>query len=428
MALQAQESNQECLDFLNEIPAYFVKGYVSVPENWSLPEGRKIKVFYYGQLPDKNSKQKPLLFFNGGPTMSSHNSFGRFQTEGRWPEVAFMYIDQRGTGCSDPYPSAPTKETIERLTNYGSRSIVLDAEAVREKLFGKKSQWQIFGQSYGGLIAHRYLALAPQSLSAIHIHGHSVMSSFKEFYKLRLLSQKRIAETYFKKYPDDFEKLSLIRKQILPSTCFSNDRVRICGPEIIDGLAFVLGMPSLWTDALHGWISNLLDKDGLLISSRLKRFANSFVFSAFAPSAISAAIIAKLEMMDSGSEDQCTDALKQLREEGEHPETWPLNECRLTQKVEFISHEDDELGKLISEMKKTDPLHLADIKLGFEKNNKIQMHLYSSELDAYVPKESYQEEVRLLGTQIHYQNFELTGHDGYYLESTIIDNILSVTK
>ena len=85
--------------------------------------------------------------------------------------LSMIYLDQRGNGCSDPYPAGPvntqfTTMTAQRLALYGSRSIVRDAEALRELLLGPGKSWSAFGQSFGGEIVHRYVEMLPQSPDA----------------------------------------------------------------------------------------------------------------------------------------------------------------------------------------------------------------------------------------------------------------------
>jgi hypothetical protein len=49
----------------------FHQGFVEVPEDYNHPEGRKLKIFYYGQW-ESNS---PLIIVNGGPGSSSWNTY-----------------------------------------------------------------------------------------------------------------------------------------------------------------------------------------------------------------------------------------------------------------------------------------------------------------------------------------------------------------
>src|SRR5262249_20382769 len=146
----------------------------------------------------------------------------------------FIYIDQRGTGCSDPYPSGVNEETMRRLTHYTSRSIVKDAEAIRVKLLGENGKWRVFGQSYGGSIVHRYIQVAPEHLDAAYSHGFALIDDIHQRYLQRLRSQLRVSKEYFRKYPQDESLIRKIRQAIAQDNCFTDGRLRICGPNVID--------------------------------------------------------------------------------------------------------------------------------------------------------------------------------------------------
>ncbi len=409
---------QECEDFKVEIPAYFTKGLITVPEDWSHPEGPKMKVFYYGNFGGPH--EIPIIFFNGGPTFHSHVAFGQIQTNAKSSDLPIIYMDQRGTGCSDPYPTDLTTANIERLALYGSRAIVKDAEALR-KLVLKNRKWKVYGQSFGGLIAHRYLEVAPEGIASLHIHGNAVMTDWHMFYKMRLLSQKRVVENYFQKFPDDRKLLNAIRTQIPASTCFDNQNIKICGDSILDAAVLILGFPTSW-DQLHLSLITMVDKEGLLLKNRLSRFVDAFIFQTFSNQSLPVALIAKLEMNSGDDNNQCSKALELLKADGEKPETWPLNECRLASNIQYLAS-NSASDILMEGFKKKDPLVLATLKNSLTRAPQIKVSLYSGQLDVYVPKETYAEEVQFLGSRINYFNFENSGHDGYLTEPQIWDEL-----
>ena len=415
------KQNQECTEFKDEIPAFFIRGTLVVPENWDAPNGKKINIFYYGQTHINHKSETPVVFFNGGPSQNSHISFGQFQTSTQSSLVPIIYIDQRGTGCSTSYPDSKSADFLERMQHYGSRSIVKDAEALRTHLLGPNKKWKVFGQSYGGLIAHRYLEIAPEGLSAVYAHGYSVMIDWRLFYKYRLLSQKRIIEDYFGKAPSDRELIINIKKQIPDNKCFDNQIIKICGSSVIDATVLLLGFPSSWGN-LHASLKSLVNADGTLHQNHLKNFVQNFILNTFSYNPLPLAIIAKLEM-NSDDNDQCTEALKQLKVDGETPDAWLLNECRLSQSIQYLSPSAD--GAWLEQFKAKDPLNLKKIEQNLISHNKINFYLYSGELDAYVPKATFITEVNQLVAlkNFHYSNFESSGHDGYLTESLIWDNI-----
>ncbi len=426
-ATQTQTKNQDCTNFKNEIPAFFMQGKIEVPENWDQPNGKKINIFYYGQTHINRKSETPVVFFNGGPSQNSHIPFGQFQTNAKSSQVPIIYIDQRGTGCSSPYPNTRDKDFLDRIQHYGSRSIVKDAEALRKHLLGSPKKWKIFGQSYGGFIAHRYLEIAPDSIAAIYAHGNSIMPDWRLFYKHRLLSQKRIIENYFAKFTQDQELIINIKKQIPDAQCFDNTFVKICGASVIDATVLLLGFPSSW-DNLHLSLKSLVNADSLIIQNRLKNFVQNFIFNTFSNNPVPLALIAKLELNTGDDSDQCTEAIKQLKADGENPDAWLLNECRLSQSIQYLKTDTD--STLIENFKIKDPINLKIIEQNLTNNKNIMFYLYSGELDAYVPKETFNSEVNQLNhlKNFQYKNFENSGHDGYLTEPTLWDKIIQPLK
>ncbi len=419
------DQKSDCAAFKNEdIPAYYIQGTLEVPENWDQPHGQKINIFYYGQTHINHKSETPVVFFNGGPSQNSHIPFAQFQTHTKSSLIPIIYIDQRGTGCSSAYPDTLDKDFLSRMQNYGSRSIVKDAEALRSHLLGSHRKWKIYGQSYGGFIAHRYLEIAPEGIAAIYSHGNSVMADWRLFYKYRLLSQKRIIENYFTKAPKDRNLIISLKKQIPDSQCFDNTIIKICGPAVIDATVLLLGFPSSWAD-LHGSLKSLLNAEGLIIQSKLKNFVQNFIFNTFSYNPIPLALIAKLELNSSDDADQCSEAIKQLKADGENPDEWLLNECRLSKSIQYLKTNDMD-NSLIEQFKVKDPINLGTVEKNLTTYKNIHFYLYSGELDAYVPKETFASEVSQLNylSNFHYKNFENSGHDGYLTESALWDSII----
>ncbi len=401
-----------------EIPAYYKRGFVTVPEDWENPGGGKIRVFYYGNVEDDGGT--PVVFFNGGPGQSSYSSSSRFQTVEAAKNRTIIFLDQRGTGCSTPYPGELTAEAAARLANYGSRAIVRDAEAVRKKLFGDK-KWKVFAQSYGGLIAHRYLAVAPEGVEGLFVHGFAMMSDWSELFKLRLLSQKRIAGEYFKKYPQDRARLESFRAQIGEEDCFSGESTRVCGPAVLDSFSMLLGLPGEWWQ-LHSALAGLADEDGALNKAALRRYAEGVIRGNLDKVFMPGAIIARMEMSDQGHPDQCAAALGLLEKEGYDLDDWPLNECRFFSSLSSIG-ETSQVVDVINSAAAFDPLLFADVQAGLLARPGLTIHLYSGGLDAYSPLEIFREETGALGGAVVYKNLPGTGHDGYYLEPEIWDDL-----
>lgn len=412
---------ETCEEFKSEIPGYYKKGTIEVPEDWDNPVGKKIKIFYYGNWSSK--KITPIVFFNGGPSSDSHISFSQFTINSKTHNAPFVFIDQRGTGCSSAYPKIKSVDDVATLRFYGSRAIVKDAEAVRNKIIPNR-KWKVYGHSYGGLIAQRYLEVAPNFLLGVYVYGNALMKDWNQFYKLRMLSQKRIIENYFAVYPKDREIFAKLKSQVADDECFSNEKIQICGNEIFDSFSLLLGFRSSWPN-LHESLMYLIDKDQKLILSRLKNFVSMAILDPFANQTIATAAIAKMEMMNSNTpddEDQCSEALRLLEKEGFDLKSWVLNECRLARKIEYKDNKD--FNQFLNAFKFHDPIMPEVIQKALLNFPDVSFYMYSGKMDSYVPVDAFTEELGLLGNRTNYVEFESSGHDGYMIEPRIWDDLL----
>ncbi len=128
----------ECTMFINGLPTDYEFGWVK-----SLEDPRRIDLppVYTFIITEEFRTKLPSLIFNGGPNSDSH---GVQQTTDKVQEVLnrplwIVFIDQRGTGCSTPYPK---RRKFNEYIFWGARGIVRDAEKVRGALGVK--QWNLF--------------------------------------------------------------------------------------------------------------------------------------------------------------------------------------------------------------------------------------------------------------------------------------------
>ncbi|MCP4986682.1 MAG: alpha/beta fold hydrolase [Colwellia sp.] len=193
-------------------------GTVEVPENYQLPQGKKISVNFSILPAINNSDNKiPLMFLAGGPGEGaaelSAQIFSNFNEIRKSRDI--ILVDQRGTGksqplqCQDaldinPYTSLPedftneeVKDCLAKLTagneidlaQFTSENAIRDFDAVRAALGHEKIN--IYGGSYGTRAALVYMRLFPQSLNSvvldsvgpvevpIGLFGQSAARSFK---------------------------------------------------------------------------------------------------------------------------------------------------------------------------------------------------------------------------------------------------------
>ncbi len=414
------EVTASCASFILSLPTGYEHGWVEVPENWNAPEGPKIRVFYYGSSRVPGSRRPVVAFFNGGPASDSQSSFEAIRLRPESADADFVFIDQRGTGCSSPYPADWTSESVARLIHYGTRSIVRDAEAVRERLLGAGSRWKVFGQSYGGMIVHRYLTAAAGSIASAHAHGFSVMKDSVSWLELRLRSQRRVWDDYLKMYPADEALLARVRAQVRADLCYTDGRLRACGDAILDGLTILLGFRDSWPE-LHTVLErNLLRENGALNEAGLEWFTRTYVFGVYGAQALAAAVLTKVEISPGMSDSQgCDVALERLRASGEGPETWALNECRLLR-----SMRNPDLENRLREVTFTDPLTLEQLDAALGAGPEPRFFLYSGRRDVFVPVETFADEVTRLGARLTYREFYMSGHEGFLTERAVWSDLL----
>jgi pimeloyl-ACP methyl ester carboxylesterase len=403
---------QNCSDFVSKLPG-FTAGTLSVPEDWDNPEtSPKIEVFYYWRKAQGEAvRRPPVVFFNGGPASDSHGSATLLSSLAFTSDSSFVFLDQRGTGCSTSFPAGETVKNATRLMNWGSKGIVNDAEAVRKHLFGDR-KWRIYGQSYGGFIVHRYTEIHPEGIDRAIAHGASIMKDPLAWSAERIRSQQRVGSTYFAKYSGDQEIIQETRAGISNEQCWKHGTDSICGPNVLDSLTMMLGFHDNWPN-LHKWIQALKAKDGVLNKKTLDNVVRTFVFGEYGAGGLGGDVISKMEIVP-GYDDRanCTGALEILKADGEDPDSYPINECRLLmsyQKPNF------ELMKDVT----AKPISIDRIAAHLSHGGP-SFFLFSGQQDVFVPFATFDEEVKDLGSLIHYESFPNSGHEGFYTENDVI--------
>lgn len=438
-----------CETFRKTIPSDWQQGHLEVPEDPTSPDGIKIKVFYYGKI---LADVPPTVFFNGGPGISSHGSFRLFQTTQTKldpdKKISFVFIDQRGNGCSAYYPQETVfgtdadgeditdrEKIIDRLVHYGSRGIVSDSEFVRRHLLAEK-KWNIFGQSFGTHVVHRYLQIAPAGVQSAHGHGNAINANPYTRQKERIASQIRVLDEYLKQFPEDKALIAVLNRELdprlNPDRCFEYGEVGsgdvMCNYEVTGELVGLLGFTDAWPE-LHDWFGVLV-KDGKLNEVELTRFLNLFYGGSSNPlnrKGFSGSVIAYVDRNTSQENpNYCYQIARDLAltvdlyRTGFHECTWQLG-----------SDEEDPnapVGHWLAHLKR-DILTVEMFKQVLLKNAEIPFYWYSGERDSFVPVANFQEQLAATGSlpNVHYTHFKNTGHDGYYSEPLVWENIIKET-
>lgn len=166
-------------------------GKLSVPENYSLPDGKKIELnLAVFRAVSRNSAPDPLFFLTGGPGQAATESFltlaGAFDLVHQKRDI--VLVDQRGTGKSNPL-ACPVVDNLEAgehglldavknclealkdsdLTQYTTTVAMQDLDAVRAAL--GYEQINLYGVSYGSRAAQTYLKMYPERVRSVVLDG-----------------------------------------------------------------------------------------------------------------------------------------------------------------------------------------------------------------------------------------------------------------
>jgi pimeloyl-ACP methyl ester carboxylesterase len=177
-------------------------GTLTVPENRSDPEGRKV-VLPVGILrtADPHPAPDPVVYFSGGPGDAGLPTLGGFLENGWAGNRDVIIFDQRGTGDAQPSLACPevydanaannaeagvrydvaqqrfedaVHACAERLRaagvdldRYNTRAVADDAADLRAALGIK--QWNLFGVSYGTTVALDTMRTHPEGIRSVVI-------------------------------------------------------------------------------------------------------------------------------------------------------------------------------------------------------------------------------------------------------------------
>ncbi|NAS31050.1 alpha/beta fold hydrolase [Flavobacteriaceae bacterium R38] len=177
------------------------EGYLEVPENRTLNNGKTIKLAYVVlKARNQNAKKNPVLYLQGGPGAPTLIMANFFRNNSLRNERDIVLMDQRGTGASnaicstigndmigilakDLTPEGEYQEMLKLLSEcrsevkknnidvsgYNSRENAADYEDLRKELGYEK--WNVFGGSYGSRLAMTIMRDFPESVRSSTIFG-----------------------------------------------------------------------------------------------------------------------------------------------------------------------------------------------------------------------------------------------------------------
>lgn len=406
--------SSQCQEFLKELPSDYKYGWLQVPENWNGANLNKlqIKLFYYTNY---KPGQIPIMFFNGGPLGEDHRSYKRFSAKNTENKLGFIYMDQRGTGCSSPIPAATTEQGLRRASLYGTEMNVRDAEAIRKKILGHKTPWRIFGQSHGGSIVNRYIMMFPENILSAYSFAPSLFVDSADFYHRRIDIQNQIMKKVFETFPSAEKAFLKARSIIKDSDCIKTSTGEaVCGSVLLDGYFLYLADPSDWVE-FNKDIQTILTEDGRINIDAIKKhneYTFDFFFSKNYP-VIQA--IMRQEITTANGYDKrldCSLGLERLKADGTDIEKLYVSECPVVN----VAYND----KLLSLFKNAFPkikirstITHDKILAGLAKNPKLQYFLYTGGLDGLTTPERYFE-IAARSSQITHKHYPDKGHFYYY--------------
>lgn len=189
---------------------------------------------------NKEDKLPYLVYLEGGPGFGNREPQNHPLTQvalRRGYQV--LYLDYRGTGLSTPIDADSVlkqggpPEQAEYLKLFRANSIVRDLEAVRLCLtaeFGEdgeteeeketKRAWSLFGQSFGGFVSLTYLSKYRRGVREVFLTGGlaPIRRTAEEVYTATYEKLMERNRAYYKKYPEDVERVQMITNYIQSSS------------------------------------------------------------------------------------------------------------------------------------------------------------------------------------------------------------------
>ncbi len=216
-------------------------GYLTVPENWDKPNGKKIKIAV-AVLKNTSGKAdaNPVIYIEGGPGAGGINGIWGWLKHPLRSNSDIILADVRGTGFSLPKfcpdlgkkfleilaknqnttqdekqkaiaAAACRQDLLIRdidINEYNSKSIAKDLNALKKEL--GYNNWNVYGTSYGTYTAQVYANDFPQDIKSLVLN--SSISDISNYYNLNTSNYVASLEKVFnackndpncnKQYPD----------------------------------------------------------------------------------------------------------------------------------------------------------------------------------------------------------------------------------
>lgn len=419
--------SESCIDFIDSIKEQnFQYGWVTSYENPQDPQSRPVYVFYYMLRGFEN--ETPTLFFNGGPQADSHGSLRGFTTvrDNRITTYFRMiFTDQRGTGCSSPYPEYNHDEA-GRYVFWSTIGIVHDAERIRRHLGFQK--WNILGQSFGGFIVQRYVEQYPQYLKKAIAHGGLSLGNTADsntLSELRYEFQINVVKKFLQDHPTAAEHVkNIVNRRLCAPPGFPT---ATCGATLVRTLGSQLGI----FGSLQHWpyFSEILRTTVQHNVSRPLGKPN-YIFSEIWDSEPQYLAGQYIQMIDHPRLFTNFNRLRRLAIQN-------LGAVELLALTEFFdygisdtSHYReyyDEVFQALRANHRVDRVNLETIRKNLESHPLLDFYAFSAQWDYFTPPVIMERATRMMGDRVHYAELLNEGHFSF-TRACVVWNLLAYTN
>jgi proline iminopeptidase len=173
--------------------------FIDVPVSYRDPRRGVTSLYFWTTAPLDHSKPT-VLYLMGGPGGSAHGDEFAPLSE----HLNFVYVDQRGIGCS----KASTVALHRNPSFYSSENIAHDLEQVRIAL--GVDQVTLYGHSYGTVPATIYASIYPQKTRALILEG-TVSQGGRDLYQSEYV--RNLVQRHFDRLrPELQEKILLLSR------------------------------------------------------------------------------------------------------------------------------------------------------------------------------------------------------------------------
>lgn len=421
LAVLSSSVISDCRSIINDLHPEWRVSYVQVPFDWSKPGQDLIDVAFYHKDQSHYTGKTPIMFFNGGPTVSGSVAVKLFQNMSSLKDENIVILDQRGNGCSGPFREY-SGSNLDLFKNYASDSIVKDAEEIRKSFF-KGSKWKVFGQSFGGLISFRYLELFPEAITSAHIHGFGFSS---EQYMLDLREQRikeitpevlkyrnaKVSKLTIGELLNQVRQLDQVKGGIFGSVCVSTQqagREKLCGEDFFMGTYMVTGFRDRWyvVQKFLASVVKLLEKEEVsALQETYTKFVTTYIlrFNDLNQAAALNAVIYYELFPGRLFYDGCVNAA----------ENELVSECRFSRNyILRMSERPTFLAR---------PHDLNVIRKNIQRHQ-IPVKYYAGLYDTFLPVQTLVETAKRLELENSFVVFPDSGHEGFYSEKSVIENL-----